>query len=62
VQDSGLRIDLLKPEQTGKGVEDVVAEEEGRSSPRQHWLQKAVQAQAAITVLNGRLRLTLAIN
>jgi hypothetical protein len=55
-------MDLLKPEQTEKGVKDIVVEEEGRSSPRQHWPQKAVQVQAATTASNGKLRLRLVIN
>lgn len=62
MQDSGLRMDLLKPERIGKGVEEGLEEEEGRSSPKRHCPQKAVQAQAATTASKGRSRSRLVIS
>ena len=54
--DRSLRVDLLKSERVGKGVVTRIDEEEGRSSPKRHWPQKAVVAQAAITASSGELR------
>ena len=62
MHDSGLRMDLLNPERIGKDMEEGAEEEEGRSSPRRHCPQKAVEAQAATAALNGRLRLRFVIN
>ena len=62
IQDCGLQIDLLKPEQSGRGIDEGVEEEIGRSLPKWHWPQKAAQVQAATAASKGRLRLRLVTN
>ena len=62
MQDCGFWINLLKPEKSGRGVGEGAEEEIGRSLPKQHWPQKAVQAQAVTAVLKGKLRLRLVTN
>jgi hypothetical protein len=56
MQDNGLRSDLLKPDRNGKGVDKRTDEDDGRSSPRRHWPQKAVVAHAATATSKGSLR------
>ena len=56
MQASGFLTDLLKSERIGKGERGRVDDDKGRSSPRRHWPQKAVTAQAATAASNGELR------
>ena len=46
----------MKPERVGRGIFSEGDDEEGRSSPRRHWPQKAVAAQVAIAASTGVLR------
>ena len=62
IQDCGLWIDLLKPEQSGRGIDEEVEEKIGRSLPKRHWPQKAAQVQAATAASKERLRLRLVTN
>jgi hypothetical protein len=52
-------MDLLKPERSGREIGEETEIEMGRSSPKRHCPQKAVQVQAATAASKGRLRLRL---
>ena len=56
MQVSGFLTDLLKSDRISNGERGGVDDDKGRSSPRQHWPQKAVTAQAATAASNGELR------
>ena len=57
--DCGFFDDLLKLAWTGKEVKDKGDEDSGSNSPRWHWPQKAVAAQAATAASSGALRSSL---
>ena len=56
MQAFGFLNDLLKSARVGSGEGGRVDDNEGRSSPKRHWPQKAVTAQAATAASNGELR------
>ena len=51
-----LRGDFRRPERIGKDIASGDAREVGRSSPKRHWPQNAVTAQAATAASNGEPR------
>ena len=53
MHDWELRVDLLKSERMGTGVDNKEDSEEGSNSPKRHWPQKAMVAQAAIALSRG---------
>lgn len=58
----GSRVDLFRLERNGNKIESKMRMEEGRSSPRRHWPQKAIVAQAEITISKGESRSRCWIN
>ena len=54
---SGFFSDLLKLERVGNGDEGRFECDNGRSSPKRHWPQKAAVAHAATAASKGELRL-----
>ena len=58
----GSRVDLFRLERSGNKIDSRRRTEEGRSSPRRHWPQKAMVAQDATAMSKGESRLRCWIN